>query len=181
MAPGEGTLDAPEHRLVVIRHAKAEPKVLNAGGDHGRELLPRGERDAAALGRWLIGQGLRPDLALVSTAARARQTLAEALGAEEAETWPTRRIYDGGVDGVIEAVGEVSEEVRTLWVVGHEPVMSALAWDLADPEQLTAELHEGMSSGMPTATAVVLDLPVRWDEIGMQCARVTARHTGRAD
>ena len=64
-------------RLVLIRHARAQDR--NAAGDHERTLTDGGRLDARELGRWLAGQDLAPDQVIVSTAARARQTLAEVL------------------------------------------------------------------------------------------------------
>lgn len=165
--------------LVLIRHAKAESRVADHRGDHERELVERGHQDAAALGDWLRQEGLAPQLALVSTAARARQTLSAALGHDLVEIWPTRRIYDGGVDGVAEAVQEVPDEVAVLWVVGHEPVMSTLAWDLADEEE-ERDLRADLAVGLPTASAAVLEVPVPWADLGYQCARLVGRHTARS-
>lgn len=140
-------------RLVLVRHAQAADH--HPLGDHERVLTEQGVVAAAALGAWLAEQDLVPDHVLVSTARRARQTLAalrtgaggsvggpvidswddsldDSLGAEQ--VWTERRVYDGGTDGVLAAVHEVPEEARVLWVVGHEPVMSTTAWALADPQ-----------------------------------------------
>lgn len=164
--------------LVLIRHAKAVP--THPRGDHERELADRGRRDAAALGAWLTEADLLPDLALVSTAARARQTLEAVLPADDLEVWTTRRIYDGGLDGVAGEIAEVPDEVEVLWVVGHEPVMSSTAWELADHARLAPDLREELAGGLPTASAAVLELEVPWAEVGLSCARLVRVHTGRA-
>src|ERR1700709_2272329 len=64
-------------QLLLLRHAKSswEEKELP---DHERPLNPRGRRAAVAMREAMEGLGLAPDLVLVSTAARTRQTL-EAL------------------------------------------------------------------------------------------------------
>lgn len=159
-------------RLVLVRHADAVP--AHPAGDHQRPLSPTGRADAGALAEWLRRSGLSADLALRSTAVRTAQTL-DLLGA--VETWPTRRIYDGGVDGVLEAIGEVPDEVRTLWVVGHEPVVSTLVHELARP---AGELADLLGRGYPTATAAVLELEPGWSGLGPGDARLIALHTGRA-
>ncbi|KUG55658.1 hypothetical protein AVL62_04975 [Serinicoccus chungangensis] len=164
--------------LVLVRHAKAEVAPPGPGGDHARELSSRGRRDAAALGGLLTDGGWAPGLALVSTAARAVQTLEGLIGAREVETWPTRRIYDGGIDGVLEAVREVPEEVGVLWVVGHEPVMSSTAWELTDTgeqDDSRAALH----GGLPTAAAAVLELSVPWSDAGPGVAMLRTVLHGR--
>ncbi|ANS78591.1 Phosphohistidine phosphatase SixA [Serinicoccus hydrothermalis] len=168
--------------LVLVRHAKAEPTAPGPGGDHERRLEPRGRRDATVLGQTLREVGLAPDLAVVSTGVRAVQTLEAMLEEGGVETWPARRVYDGGVDGVLEAVREVPDHVDILWVVGHEPVMSTTAWELADEEArgIPPVLREEMSGGMPTATAAVLELDLPWSEVALGCARLVGRHTGRS-
>src|SRR4051812_48896964 len=65
------------HRLILFRHGKAESESVS-GDDFDRRLAPRGERDSAAMGRSLAELGLTPDLALVSPAARTRETWAAA-------------------------------------------------------------------------------------------------------
>lgn len=63
----------PMQRLILMRHAEAE-RAAGSGRDRDRVLSARGRNDAAAMGRALAGRGMRPDLALVSPAARTRQT-----------------------------------------------------------------------------------------------------------
>ena len=64
-------------RLILLRHGKAE-SASSSGEDFERALTDRGRRDSALMGRVLSDRGLTPDLALVSTARRARETWAEA-------------------------------------------------------------------------------------------------------
>lgn len=60
-------------RLILTRHAKSDwDNPLDT--DHQRPLAPRGLRAAPAIGRWLAQHGYFPDQALVSDAARTRQT-----------------------------------------------------------------------------------------------------------
>ena len=69
--------------LFLVRHAKANPPQQGLP-DHDRVLNDRGRRDAPEMGRRLAQRGLRPDLVITSTAARARATahlLAAELGA----------------------------------------------------------------------------------------------------
>src|ERR1700758_793132 len=60
-------------RLYLLRHAKAvtaDPAL----DDHARELTVRGMHDASAVARYLHKNGFVPDLMLISTSARTRQT-----------------------------------------------------------------------------------------------------------
>lgn len=168
-------------RLVLIRHASAQGS--HPRGDHERELVERGVADARALGKWLVGAGLRPELCLVSSAVRARQTLDALLEQVDGdvEVQQERRIYDGGVDAVVGAVTELPDGAGTVWLVGHEPVMSTATWELADRDAMPAGLREDLGSGFPTATASVLEVDEVWRAVGFGSARLVAMHTGRAD
>ncbi|MEU4874276.1 histidine phosphatase family protein [Streptomyces sp. NPDC021608] len=130
-ATGGTASDGPPRRLVVLRHAKsAWPHGVP---DHERPLGPRGLRDAPAAGRALAEAGCRPDLALCSTAVRARDTWALA-GAR----WdpPPRAIFDARLYGadapeLLDVVRGTPDEVGTLLLVGHNPGLEELVLHLA--------------------------------------------------
>lgn len=121
----------PLRRLVVLRHAKsAWPEGVD---DHRRPLAPRGLRDAPAAGRVLAESDCLPDLALCSTAVRARRTWELASG-----QWGTpppvrydRRLYGADVSELLEVVHEAPREVETLLLVGHNPGQEELIVELA--------------------------------------------------
>ncbi|OLT22391.1 hypothetical protein BJF81_00670 [Ornithinimicrobium sp. CNJ-824] len=162
--------------LVVIRHAKAEH--ADPGGDHERQLAPRGVEDAGALGRWLAGEGLLPDLVLVSTAARTRQTAelvlqGAGLDVDQVPTWPSRSVYDGGVDATLGAVQEADDDATTVWLVGHQPVVAALTLELAEPHRSDHAIVEAVGAGFPTSAAAVLHIDVEsWSVLGPGGARL---------
>jgi phosphohistidine phosphatase len=167
--------------LVVIRHAKTERS--HPDGDHERELTDRGVGDALALGRWLSEEAWEPDLVLVSTAARARQTAEHLLvgaGVEAAQVWPGGGLYDRGVPGALAAVREAPEEAGTVWVVGHEPTMSALVLALADPAASSPDAVAAVREHLATATAAVLRVPADWTELAEGMARLEQVHTARS-
>ncbi|MER7920186.1 MULTISPECIES: histidine phosphatase family protein [unclassified Streptomyces] len=121
----------PLRRLVVLRHAKsAWPEGVP---DHRRPLAPRGLRDAPAAGRALAEADLLPDLALCSTAVRARRTWQ--LASDEWGTPPRvryePRLYEAGVPALLDVVRETSPEVETLLLVGHNPGLEDLVLTLA--------------------------------------------------
>src|SRR5262245_44723973 len=60
-------------RLMLLRHAKTETDAPS-GQDHDRRLDERGRRDAAEMGHWIGRNPPFPELVLVSTAVRAKQT-----------------------------------------------------------------------------------------------------------
>ncbi|MDC0773994.1 SixA phosphatase family protein [Streptomyces sp. HD] len=123
--------NGPLRRLVVLRHAKsAWPEGV---ADHDRPLGPRGHRDAPVAGRMLADADCLPDLALCSTAARARATweLASAQWGTPPPVHLDPRAYAADVPELLEVVHEVPPEVETLLLVGHNPGLEDLVLALA--------------------------------------------------
>ncbi|MEV5430788.1 histidine phosphatase family protein [Streptomyces sp. NPDC052701] len=144
----------PLRRLVLLRHAKsAWPEGV---ADHERPLAPRGLRDAPAAGRALAAADCLPDLALCSTAVRARRTW-ELVAAQWGTPPPVRlepRLYAAGADGLLAVVHEASAEVGTLLLVGHNPALEDLVLELAG-DGLDGTL-ERVRAKFPTAALAVL-------------------------
>ena len=90
-----------EHTLILLRHAKSDWSGFEA--DHDRPLARRGRRQAPEAGRWLAGNVDRIDLAVVSTATRARTTWD--LVAEELDQPPHAR-YDDDAYMAATAIGD---------------------------------------------------------------------------
>ncbi len=170
---------SPPHRLVVIRHAKAE---AYGPSDFERELSSRGRGDAAAAGAWLAEQGVQADAGLVSAAARTRQTwdiLAESAG-WSAEATFDRALYGADEDGVLDLVAMTDESVGTLVVVGHNPTVGMLA-QLLDDGEGPPDAVDRLMQGYPTSATAVFDLPATWARIAMGRARLTMFNVGRGD
>jgi len=117
--------------LVLLRHAKAEtPGELL---DFDRRLTVKGEADADAAGAWLADEGLRPGLVLCSPAARTRQTwhgvaVAVAQAGDSDAVSPEVHyepgLYEGGRTEVIDLLRAVSDDIKVVLIVGHNPTMS---------------------------------------------------------
>ncbi|MES5823889.1 histidine phosphatase family protein [Streptomyces sp. RG80] len=144
----------PLRRLVVLRHAKsAWPEGVP---DHRRPLAPRGRRDAPAAGRVLAEADFLPDLALCSTAVRARQTwdLASAQWGTPPPVRHDARLYGADVPELLEVVHEVPAEVETLLLVGHNPGLEELVLHLA--RDGLDDTLERVRLKFPTAAVAVL-------------------------
>lgn len=144
----------PLRRLVVLRHAKsAWPE---GAPDHARPLGPRGRRDAPAAGRALAEADLLPDLAVCSTALRARQTWE--LAAAEWGTPPPvrheRRLYAAAPDDLLAVARETPPEVETLLLVGHNPGLEDLVLMLA--RDGVGDALERVRVKFPTSAIAVL-------------------------
>lgn len=169
---------APARTLVVVRHAKAE---ATAATDHERRLDDRGTADAAALGDWLADAGVVPDHALVSDAARAQATwaaMADAAG-WDVDCELSAALYDASPEAALDLVRECPAEARTIVVVGHNPTMGYLAEVLDDGDGDDDAITALVTSGFPTATAVVLGVETPWADLAESGATVRGFHTGR--
>lgn len=147
--------------LVLLRHARAQQH----GGvtDDLRTLNPTGRRQAAHVGRTLADAGILPDVVLCSTAVRTRQTfeiLAGAMGTRPVVEY-SEELYVAGLSGTLEAIAQASDDVRTLLVVGHEPVMSSAAYVLAGPDSDDSALVR-VRSGVPVGAYSVLTHERSW-------------------
>lgn len=171
------TPDVPREgrRLVLLRHAKAEPGT-DPLPDADRPLALKGRKQAGRVGSALTAAHLVPDLALVSSALRTRQTwdlAAAQLPAREAVVVDVRdELYAASVRDVLDLVRAAGDDAMTVLVVGHEPTMAATAAYLADPASDDAALAQ-VKVGVPTATYSVLhadDLP--WAQWGKRSARL---------
>ncbi|HEU4513989.1 MAG TPA: histidine phosphatase family protein [Nocardioidaceae bacterium] len=157
-------------RLVLVRHAKAEPF---ASSDRARELTDRGRREAEAAGRYLREQGIVADLAVVSSSVRTRDTwqaMEQALESE-AEVVYDDAVYSGSTDVVLEALRVVPDWAKTVVFVGHQPTVGHVAHMLDDGEGDHAALHS-MLHGFPTASMAVFDVEVPWLELGDETGRL---------
>lgn len=169
---------SPVRRLVVLRHARAEPAAVT---DAERALTSQGRADARAAGAWLAGRTSEPDVALVSAATRARETW-EALA--EGAGWSTPATHDDGLyaagpDTALDLVRTVDDAAAVVVLVGHNPTMGHLAQLLGDGEgEPSAE--EAMAGGFPTCAAALLAHDGPWAALAPGAARVEDFHVGRA-
>ena len=170
------TRDVPR-RLVVMRHAKAQP---TAPSDHGRGLADRGRRDAGEVGRWLREQGIAPDAALVSDALRTQETWeAVAAGAVwDLEPDFSAGLYAAGSDSAFDLIREVAAEVTTLVVIGHNPTMAYIAELLDDGEGDPDATTALVTRGFPTSALVVFTVVGEWADLDAGSGRLESFHVG---
>lgn len=160
------------HRLVVLRHAKAETFALD---DAARHLTERGRADAEARGRWLAAHVGRPDLALVSSAVRTRETW-DLVAAEldgEVEARHEDALYGASPDAVLDLLRDLPESVATVVYVGHNPTAASLAL-LLDDGSAAPEAFARLSEGLPTTGVAVYAVAGAWAGLDAGGASLTA-------
>ena len=171
------------HRtLLLLRHAKSG--YPSGVADHQRPLAERGIREAALVGDWIRSRVDRVDAVLCSTATRTRQTL-ERTGLS-APVQYVDRIYESTpgivideINGVAERFGDTVGDPPTLLVVGHEPVMSALALGLADETSRKGAVAEAILEKFPTSAIAVLRTARPWAELELGSAELVEFHIAR--
>ena len=157
-------------RLVLLRHAKAEPAGSGID-DRKRELLPRGRDDSSAMGKHLARRNIAFDLILSSSARRSVDTLERICGQLPA----TQRIeildalYLAAPRELLATIRSVAENVKTLMLIGHNPGVEQLAASLArEPvKRKERDYFDLIGEKFPTGAMVVLDFSLRrWRDIG---------------
>jgi phosphohistidine phosphatase len=179
---------APVRHLWVLRHGKAASDAPWGGTDRERPLTGRGRRDASALGRRLAGgepaldldDVPAPALAICSAAVRTRQTadlVVEGMGGQ-VPLDAYRSLYEAETPTVLQYLREVDEEVEGVLLVGHNPTMYQLVWelladhddDLPGKDRDALEIH-----GFPTCALAVLSLGVdAWEDVTPGSGRLAA-------
>jgi phosphohistidine phosphatase len=149
-------------RLILLRHAKTEPR-SEGGDDPSRRLTERGRSESATMASVLEGAGYAPDLVLVSPATRARETWDWM-----AATFPKARVemrkglYDATPEEIEEELAQETAGAATVMVVAHNPGLQELAVNtLVDSGGSHSDI-ERLSAGFPTAAAAVFAI----DEAG---------------
>lgn len=136
--------------LILVRHASAI-RGNSAPNDFSRPLDRCGESDAVTIAERFAESDLRVDAVVSSPAVRARST-AEVLA--QKLSIPVRvdeRIYKDGIQNLLETVRSFDDRHRTVVLVGHNPGLS----------EFLRYLTEDNYADLPTATAAVVNLPIR--------------------
>ena len=143
-------------QLLLMRHAKSSWKDP-ALADFDRPLNRRGRRDAPRAGQVLAERNALPDLIVASSARRAVQTaeaVARACGGE-AEVQTTRALYAAPPEAYVETAWEVPDDVQRLLLVGHNPGLARLLFELT-----------GTSADVPTSALACITLDMAsWDRM----------------
>lgn len=154
-------------RLILTRHAKSawDDPALD---DHDRPLNARGERSAAAIGRWLAEHDYRPDVALLSTARRVVETwdgIVPRLGCAPDIVWD-EALFHASADTILRVLGQRPEPCVIL--IAHNPGMATLAQKLVATPPERAEF-----SYFPTCATLVVDFEAAsWADVTPHMGRV---------
>lgn len=143
--------------LFLFRHGKSDWDA-QFSSDHERPLTKRGKEAARCMGRMLAKSDQLPDLAISSSALRARETLQLAARAGK---WscPVRidsALYESSPSAILAWIRQLEDKPARLLLTGHEPTMSDLAGRMIGKALLR----------VPTACMLRIDFEIgQWSEI----------------
>jgi phosphohistidine phosphatase len=162
-----------------MRHAKAE---RDGPSDVERTLADRGRDDAVALGRWLVGAGVVPDLALVSAARRTAETWEQVCRGAGWDLDPELDpgLYAADVETALDLVRLLDDDLGTVVVLGHNPTMASLAHTVDDGEGDLEATNAMTVDTFPTSATAVFTVACSWADLGPGRASLAAYHVGRA-
>ncbi len=150
--------DIAMQRLILLRHAKTEAWYEGVD-DHGRALTAQGHDDCDNLAAALETAGWAPDLALVSTARRTRETWAHlAHRFMQTVTIPVDDLYLASAETLGEVLATHQDRSGTILMLGHNPGLHDFACDLlrqAGSHDDHAARH--LRNEMPTGCAALFD------------------------
>ncbi|MDP4594285.1 MAG: histidine phosphatase family protein [Beijerinckiaceae bacterium] len=139
--------------LILMRHAKTENR--NLGGDHARQLVPRGREDCALLVKYLQANQIIPDHVVSSDATRTRETVAQMQPALVPGCGITflEQLYLAEPEEILQEIHSAPTSSQTLLVTGHNPGIHMLAFSLMDRKQ--RQLRSDLAGNFPTSAAAV--------------------------
>ncbi len=149
--------------LWILRHAKSSWDAPDLE-DHERPLAPRGRKAGKRIARWAEVNGVRPDLVLCSSAARAQATLELVRpGLGDPAVVVESGLYHASWAELVARLSGVDDSVTGALVLGHNPAMLELAARLAPPGPDT----------FPTGALARLALEIEgWSGVRPGCGRL---------
>lgn len=126
-------------KLYLMRHAKSSwdnPELQ----DFDRHLNKHGRKDTHLMAEFFQSKGLDFDLILASPAKRAITTadiIAEAMHIPIKKISTDPRIYQAGVETLLEIIKEIDPHHKSVLFIGHDPALSWLAAYLGNEEHIS--------------------------------------------
>jgi len=158
--------------LHLLRHAKSSWKDA-ALDDHERPLSKRGRETAKTLGRYLRREKIKPDLAVCSTAVRARETLAPIRKKTKLRKVVLEDgIYEVAQEHLWERIRALPKNAKSVLLIGHNPALQELALELADAD--SRALFPAIEAKFPTGAMATFRFKGAWKELRPNGAALVA-------
>jgi phosphohistidine phosphatase len=167
-------LDEERRTLLLLRHAKSSWED-GAARDQDRQLAPRGERAAAAMGAYLCQSGLAPGLVLCSPSARTRGTLTIVLrqlgpAREVASVQYEEDLYLADGATLLAAARQWGRSHRCVMVVAHQPGLADATLELDGTGSSSDRAR--IAAKFPTGALAQLSFVGPWSSLAPGAARL---------
>ena len=167
-------------QLLLLRHAKSnwDDPSLN---DHDRPLDAEGQSAATALRAAIETLGLTPDLILVSSSRRTRETLErlEPL-TERSRVVRTNELYLASPRQILDQIAEVPADTGSIMIIAHNPGLHDLAMMLIGAHAVTLGQPSALrlARGFPTAALAEFSVAGSWASLpqGARLVRFLTPH-----
>lgn len=151
-------------RVIIVRHAKSVP--YGYDNDFQRDLTDRGINDTEKISTTLKEEGIIPDLVIASPAKRTMHTAniyCRNLGYDPEAIRQEASFYDSATtQDFIEVLQKLPDEVRTVYVFGHNPAV--YYW--------VSNLVKYFNGDMPTCSTVAIDFAVdKWSDVAARIGK----------
>ncbi len=147
--------------LYLLRHAKSSWQDESLA-DFDRPLKKRGREAAKHVGKLIASEKVSDLLIVSSSAQRTRETTELVMKSVKAEVLHDPEIYEADLPSLLEVLSRISDDRKTVILVGHNPGMEILV------RYLTREV-----AVMPTAALakIVIDNS-SWKALSEGCGRL---------
>lgn len=167
-------------QLLLLRHAKSswDDTSLN---DHDRPLDAEGRSAAATLRGALATLGLSPDLILVSSSRRTRETLEQLEPlAERSRVVRKNDLYLASPRQILEQIAGAPPDTGSIMIIAHNPGLHDLAMMLIGAHAVTLGQPDTMrvARGFPTAALAEFSVAGAWQALpqGARLVRFLTPH-----
>jgi len=120
--------------LYIVRHAKSSWKCPELPDDE-RPLLEKGKKRTRKIIDFLLDKNVTVDLIISSHATRALETakiIGHALGYPEENILISRQVYHANADQLYDQFFDLSDDINSLMIVGHNPTFTNFANQFLD-------------------------------------------------
>lgn len=155
--------------LGLMRHAKSDWDDI-AKRDFDRGLNERGRKGARLIGAHIRDHGVRWETMLASPAARVQQTIEAAF--PDAEPLLVEQLYLASGETILDTVANNAGETQTALVVGHNPGLQEVLFELVDPKNENV-LFDEAAAKFPTAAFAVFECDIDdWADLTKGCGKL---------
>jgi phosphohistidine phosphatase len=144
--------------IYIVRHAKSSWDFPHLS-DHERPLLEKGKKRTRLINDYLIQNKITVDLMVTSHAVRAYETariIARAIDYPKEGIRVDRMIYHANADRLIDQFYDLSDEFKSIMIIGHNPTLTNFANQYLDKK----------IEWLPTSGVICINFETdRWEDI----------------